>query len=64
MVPKAFLQWLFVVALAAIALWAINQFPAMDPTLKKVLWVCIIVAVALYTLLLIAGLLGVSMGWR
>ena len=61
--PHALLQLVLVIVVAGILLWGLTQIP-MDATLQRMARVLVIVLVALYTLLLIAGLLGVSMGWR
>jgi hypothetical protein len=46
------------IAIAAVIVWAIGRFPAMDPVLKQVILVVIYVAVAIVFILWIASIFG------
>ena len=62
MIPKPLLQLVLAILVAGVLLWGLKQFPAIDPTLKQIAWVVIIVCVALYALFVIGRMLGVSVG--
>jgi hypothetical protein len=46
---------LLVLVVVGVLLWALSQFPAIDPTIKKVIYVVVIVVVVLW---LAGGFLG------
>lgn len=49
---------LVLIAIAAVVLWGLSQFPAMDPTLKQIIRVVVIGVVVVLAILWIAGLFG------
>jgi hypothetical protein len=51
----------FIVALVlvGVALWAVNQFPFIDPPVKKVIYVVIVVAACIWALSALGLLAGV-----
>ena len=54
---------LFLVAallIAGVLVWAIDQLPAIDPTFKQVAKVLIIVALAIFAIVTVFGLFGVT----
>ena len=57
--PHALLQLVVVIVIAGILLWGLTQVP-MDPTLARLARVIIIVAVAIYAVIVLARFLGVS----
>ena len=57
------LQLIVVLLIAGVLLWALTQFPAIDPTIKQIVKVIIIVIVAIWAIWLIAGLFGVGSPW-
>ena len=59
--PHALLQLVVVIVIAGILLWGLTQVP-MDPTLARLARVIIIVAVAIYAVIVLAKFLGVAVG--
>lgn len=51
------LQIIIVLLIVGVLLWGLSQFP-IDPTIYKFIRVAIVVVVAIWLILLIAGLLG------
>lgn len=54
------LSILFVLAIAGVLLWAIKQFP-IDPMISKFITVVVIVVIAIWLLLTLARLLGITL---
>jgi uncharacterized membrane protein len=54
------LQLVLVIVVVAIILWGLTQVP-MDDTLRKIAWAVLIVAVAIYAVLVLFGMAGVTL---
>jgi hypothetical protein len=53
--PMTLFTLLAVLLIVGVLLWALNQFPAIDPTIKKIIYVVTMVVLVLW---LASGLLG------
>jgi hypothetical protein len=60
MIPQL-VSLIVVILVAGVLVWAIDQLPAIDPTFKQVAKVIIIVVLAIYAIVTIAGFMGA--GW-
>jgi hypothetical protein len=54
------LSIIFVLVVAGLLLWALTQFP-LDPTIARIIRVVVIVAAVLYSLVWLAGVMGVAL---
>lgn len=52
------LGFIVLVAVCGVLLWALTQFPAIDPTMAKIIRIVIICVIAIAAIVFIAGLLG------
>ncbi len=54
-----------VLLVVGVLLWAVNQLPFIDATVKKIIWVLVIVVVAIWLLnLLVPGVLDIRVPTR
>ena len=53
--PETLLGLVVVIAVAAVLLWALSQFPAMDGTLKAIIKILVVVIVAISCIFFLAA---------
>lgn len=59
------IQLIVIILIAGVLVWAIDQLPAIDPTFKQVAKVIIIVVLAIFAIVTIAGMFGAGLpAWR
>lgn len=61
--PAGLLGLIVVIAIAGVLLWAISAFPALDATLKQIIRILVIVVVAIYVIMFVAGLFSGGLGF-
>jgi hypothetical protein len=58
MFPAFIFQIVIVLLVVGVLLWAIQQFPAIDPAIVRIVRVLVVVCVCIWVLYLLMGLFG------